>query len=94
MRNQFDGCSYEELTSCVKARIEWIRECRDFLNDEHCYKYGYLRASTALKILRMEDEIRKLLKMKRVLKKSKYKNWNSDLLSVWIKHLFYEVINL
>jgi hypothetical protein len=82
MRKQFDGCSYKELTDCVKARIEWIRECRDFLKDEHCYKYGYLRASTALKILIMENEIRKLLKMRRVLKKSKYKNWNSELLSV------------
>ncbi len=80
MREQFDSCSYEELTYCIKARIKDIREFREFLKDEYSYKYKEVRTSIMFKTLISKSEIRRLLKMRRVLKKSQYKNWDSSLL--------------
>jgi hypothetical protein len=51
MWKQFETCSYEELTSCIKARIKWIRESREFLKDPNTFKYGHIRATMRLKVL-------------------------------------------
>jgi len=82
MRKQFDSCSYEELTNCVHARIRWIREMKKFLKDENTKDYGHIKAKCRLSIATDKKEISKLLKMRRVLKKSNLKNWDSDILSV------------
>jgi hypothetical protein len=82
MRKQFDSCSYNELTMCVKARIKWIKEYDRFLADELSNKYTHIRVSIVLKKLGCQNEIKRLLKMRRVLKKSAHRNWNSDLLSI------------
>lgn len=82
MRKQFDSCSYAELTSCIKARIEWIRESRQFLRDKNTEVYRHTRATVRLTLLRNKLEIRNLLKMRRVLKRSGLKNWDSDKLAI------------
>lgn len=78
MKYQFDTCSYEELTSCVRARIKWIRECKRFLRDPASRPYHHVRMQMALKWRTYEFEIRKLLKMRRILKKSVTRQWNTD----------------
>ena len=81
IRQQFDSCAYSELTDCVIARIEWIREERSFLADKELNtKYFVMRPYVMHTLERNEKEVRRLLKMRRVLKKSPYKNWNSRLL--------------
>ncbi|WP_191556580.1 hypothetical protein [Metabacillus idriensis] len=82
MRKQFDTCSYSELTNCVKGRIEGIREYRRFLNDDSVKSYSRIRAKVALSITIEKFEIQRLLKMRRVLKKSGQRHWNSDKLSI------------
>jgi hypothetical protein len=82
MRKQFDSCSYDELTGCIIARIEWIRERQKFLKDPNSHPYGNIRVTVSLNILSYKHEIKKLLKMRRILKKSSYKSWNSDLLPI------------
>jgi len=78
MRKQFDSCSYEELTSCIHARVQWIREYRRFRNDPNTLQYGHIRADMIFKILYCNREIKRLLKMRRVLKKSGLRNWDTD----------------
>jgi len=88
MRNQFDSCSYDELTSCLKARVEWIRESRLFLADPYTLKYEHVRAKTILSMAINADEIRLLLIIRRVLKRSKYRNWdstNKDLVNGYVQ---------
>ena len=77
MKN-FDGCSYNELTQCIHARISWIRELRRFRLDELSKDYPYLRTSLIFKIGSYETEIRRLLEMRRILKDSGFKNWDSE----------------
>jgi hypothetical protein len=64
MRKQFDSCSYGELTSCVHYRIKTIREFRQFLNDEKVHSYPSVRVAIGMKILIMENEIKRLLRMR------------------------------
>ena len=81
-RQQFDSCAYSELTHCVIARIEWIREERDYLaNEELGNKYPIMRGYVLHSLDRNEKEIRRLLKMRRILKKSPYRNWDTRLLT-------------
>jgi len=77
VRKQFDSCSYEELTECVHARVRWIREWRRFLKD-NTHQYGHIRSTAVIKIATNCHEIRRLLKMRRVLKKSGQRNWDTD----------------
>lgn len=80
-RQQFDSCAYSELTHCVIARIEWIKEDRAYLaNEELNLRYPVMHSYVAHALDRNEKEVRRLLKMRRVLKKSPYKNWDSRLL--------------
>jgi hypothetical protein len=82
-RQQFDSCSYGELTYCVTARLQDIREYKDFLNNQEIInKYPVMKAYVVHSLERSEKEIRRLLKMRRVLKKSPYKNWDSRLLTL------------
>lgn len=81
-RQQFDSCSYDELTRCVRARIEWIRECKRFLDDSYCRQYGSIRATIGLRVICCKWEIRRLLVMRRVLKRSGLHNWDSRILSL------------
>lgn len=82
-RQQFDSCAYSELTHCVIARIEWIREDRAFLaNEELTKKYILMTKQVQHSLERNEKELRRLLKMRSVLKKSPYKNWDSRLLTL------------
>ena len=81
-RQQFDSCAYSELTHCVIARIEWIREERAYLakgelNDKYPIMHEYVLHS----LDRNEKEIRRLLQMRRILKKSPYNNWDTRLLT-------------
>lgn len=78
MYNQFGSCSYDELTSCVKARVKWIREARLFLGDPLTIKYQHVRGKIRLSMLTNKLEIRRLLIMRRVLKTSPYNNWDDD----------------
>lgn len=78
MRYQFDTCSYDELTRCVQARIEWLREVRSFLADPVTKKYHHVRFHAALDEWTYKVEIKRLLKMRRVLKSSITKQWNTD----------------
>ena len=78
MKNQFDSCSYEELTMCIHARVQWIREYRRFRTDDNTRQYGHIRAILLFKILSCKMEIKRLLKMRRVLKKSSLRNWDTD----------------
>ena len=78
MYNQFGSCSYDELTSCVKARVKWIREARLFLGDPLTIKYQHVRGKIRLSVLTNKLEIRSLLVMRRVLKTSPYKAWDDD----------------
>lgn len=87
-RQQFDSCSYNELTWNIKIKITSIREYQEFLNDETITgKYPFMKTYVEYLLERSEKEIRRLLKMRRVLKKSKYRNWDSDFLSVDIEPL-------
>lgn len=79
MEQQFDTCSYEEVTGCVLSRIEWIRECKAFLADENAKKYSYVRSNTNLKVLLMKAEIQDLLKIRRIMKRNGMKNWDNGL---------------
>lgn len=82
-RQQFDSCAYSELTHCVIARIEWIREDRAYLaNEELVTKYPLMAKRIRHSLDRSEKELRRLLKMRRVLKKSPYRNWDSRLLTL------------
>jgi len=78
MRNQFDSCSYEELTLCVHARVQWIREWRRFLKDGSTRQYGHIRSSAVINIATNCLEIKRLLKMRRVLKNSGLRSWDTD----------------
>lgn len=78
MKYQFDICSYKKLTDCIHARVQWVRECRGFLKDDNSKRYGYIRATVRLKIVINCQEIRRLLKMRRVLKKSDLRNWDTN----------------
>ena len=78
MRHQFDSCSYEELTSCVHARVSWIREYRRFRKDDYSTQYGHIRAGLIHQIVICNSEIKRLLKMRRILKKSSLKNWDTE----------------
>jgi len=78
MRKQFDSCSYEELTSCIHARVKWIREWRKFRNDADTMQYEHIRSTAIIKIAVNCREIRRLLKMRRILKKSGLRNWDTD----------------
>ena len=77
MRYQFDSCSYEELTGCIHARVQWIREWRRFLKDD-THQYGHVRSTAIIKIATNCLEIKRLLKMRRILKKSDLRNWDTD----------------
>jgi hypothetical protein len=79
--DKFNTCSYDELTDCIRARIEWIREYTQFLHDENSLVYSHLRGVAIARSALYKSEIRRLLKMRRVLKRSRLKNWNSDILS-------------
>lgn len=78
MKYQFDTCSYGELTRCVRARIKWIRECRRFIADPTSKGYHFVRMQMVFKISSLGVEIKKLLKMRRILKKSVTRQWNTD----------------
>lgn len=83
IRHQFDTCSYDELTHCIKARFNDIREYRNYLaNQEVNAKYPMMRKYVERGLDVTEKEVRRLLKMRRVLKKSVYRNWDSKLLDV------------
>ncbi len=78
MRGQFDSCSYNELTSCVHARIEWIRESRKFLKDPVSRNYPHVSSKQRLNVVINSNEIKRLLKYRRILKKSNLRNFDSD----------------
>lgn len=78
MRKQFDSCSYEELTDCIHARIKWIRESRKFLADSNTKQYGHIRSKVIFGMATNKFEIRRLMKMRRVLKRSGLRNWDTD----------------
>lgn len=80
MREQFDSCSYDELTRCVHARVRWIREYTRFLADPLTAEYTTVRVNTAIRILSTKHEIGRLLKMRRTLKRSGRRNWDSSVL--------------
>lgn len=75
---QFDTMSYAGLTRCVRARIQWIREYNRFLEDEHSKNYEHIRSTIVLSKLTAEHEINELLRMRRILKASPLRNWNTD----------------
>lgn len=86
IRHQFDTCSYDELTHCIKARFDDIREYKDYLaNEEINSKYPMMRKYVERGLDVTEKEVRRLLKMRRVLKQSVYRNWDSRLLNVPIE---------
>lgn len=79
MEGQFDSCSYNELTNCVKARIKMIRENQRFLDDTKASSnYPNIRIQCSFKISDLNQEIRRLLEMRRILKSSGRKNWDSN----------------
>lgn len=78
MRKQFDSCSYEELTNCIHARVKWIRESRKFLADVNTREYGHIRSHVILSATTNKFEIRRLMKMRRILKRSGLRNWDTD----------------
>lgn len=78
MKYQFDTCSYDELTRCVHTRIEWIRECRRFLADHNTRQYHHVRFQMVMKKWTYKHEVKRLLKMRRILKKSVTRQWNTD----------------
>lgn len=79
MKGQFDSCSYNELTNCIKARIKMIRENQRFLDDAETYSnYPNIRIQCYFKISDLNQEIRRLLEMRRILKSSGRKNWDSN----------------
>lgn len=79
MKEQFDSCSYNELTSCVKSRIKWIRENKRFLYEEKASSnYPNIKVQCVFKTFELEEEIRRLLEMRRILKSSGRKNWDSN----------------
>lgn len=78
MRKQFDSCSYDELTCCITGRISWIRESYRFLADRNTAQYGHIRVKVIIGINTNKQEIKRLLNMRRVLKRSGLKNWDSD----------------
>lgn len=79
MRNQFDSCSYNELTSCAKARIKAIRENQRFLDDFSVNSdYPLIRTQCFFKIHSLKVELSRLLKMRRILKSSGRNNWDTN----------------
>lgn len=78
MKRQFDSCSYEELTRCAHARIKNIREYRRFLNDPFSSMYPHIRTKVIFSIAICKSEIRRLLRYRRILKKSDLKNFDSQ----------------
>lgn len=80
---QFDTCSYWELSSCIKARIQWIREMASLLeNTQISEDYKLVVLTVKQRITNDQNEIVKLLKMRRVLKKSGLRSWDSNVLAV------------
>lgn len=80
-KTQFNSCSYDELTYCLRHRLEWIRSYRKSQADGVLVEYPNLNASLRLSCIVQQMEIKRLLKMRRVLKRSNYKNWNSEFLT-------------
>lgn len=80
---QFDSCSYDELTHCVIARIQWIREYIEMLYDSAIVKeYPSIVNKIKTSIENNRNEIKQLLKMRHILKRSDLKNWDSDRLNI------------
>jgi hypothetical protein len=74
---KFDTCSYEELSMCIHARIGWIREIDSFCKDKASKKYPYIEITNKFHKLTLQNEIKNLLKMRRVLKRLWVRNWNT-----------------
>ena len=70
---KFDSCSYDELTNCIRGRIRDIRNYRNVLSTG-LEKYPYVKQKI-LKSLEIDlFEIKKLLRYRRVLKRSGCRN--------------------
>lgn len=65
MEEQFLSCDYGELTNCVRARIRWIRERRDFLHHPDSRNWRGIRNECILRNARDKFEIQWLLKERR-----------------------------
>jgi hypothetical protein len=72
--DKFDSCSYEELTDCIRSRIEWVREYREVLSDPNMKKYSHTRHMIALSLIDNRREIKILLNSRRILKSSGMNN--------------------
>lgn len=79
---KFNTCSYGELTTCIRGRLNDIREYKRFLMNQECKFYPRIAAHIRFDIAFEKYEIRCLLKMRRVLKRSGLKSWDSTRLSI------------
>lgn len=80
MRKQFDSCSYDELTYCIKNRIEWLRSYKEMCKSNILKDFPKQKADLRLSAVIQKSEIGRLIKMRRILQKSGLKNWDSDIL--------------
>jgi len=81
MTYQFDSCSYGELTNCVRYRIKWLKGYRKIGEEGILKDYPDIMAGLRIKAAFERSEIKKLLKMRRILKKSDLHNWDSVVLN-------------
>lgn len=73
-KHDFDSCSYDELTHCIKFRLKSIREikcARKLLVD----KYPNVCACLRLTELNLKYEIKELFKMRREMKIKNANHW-------------------
>lgn len=73
----FDGHAYDELTRFISARVKYLREYRKFLEDASTRQYTQVRFTIKLKEITVQHEIRTLLEMRRILKKSALDRWDT-----------------
>lgn len=73
--SKFHSCSYEELTNCVRFRIQTIRQYRRFLETHSLPGYPDVRFRIKLAILTEEQEIRDLMEMRRMMKRCRAKTY-------------------
>lgn len=69
-QGQFASCSYDELTSCLKHRLDIFKEYRGFLNGE-LTEFNHVRWLVRMSQLSLREEIRYLLKRRRELKRDR-----------------------
>jgi hypothetical protein len=64
-KEKFVSCSHYDIRSCIRFRINEIREIRKFMKDENTFKYKLVRNSMVIKLAILKMEIKHLWKIRK-----------------------------